>query len=350
MLKFTGPVKFPKDELAHKNIVEWWYINGFLSAEKGERFSFMNCLFRVEIKRSKVPLLSRLPMKVIYFFHSIISNLDTGEKETFVAPYCVISRDSFGKDLLYINFLTESKPILFGGYVNNLLEEYELFKYHLKNKNFDIDLVYNKSPLLEGGEGYLKNNNKSTYYYSLTDLSAQGTLKFKNKQYQVLGKAWMDHQWADTTCNQDRWNWFSVQLNNGLDLMCFEYISNGKSAFHATLIYPDGLQKYTNNVSIKPLNRHWKSHRSGNQYFLDWEIKIPEENIEFQTKAILPDQEISFNAINYWEGATEIKGSVGGKTVYGRGFMEIVGKYSPWGSLAFIKNTAWEVFGSWHKK
>lgn len=350
MLKFTGPVEFPKDELAHKNIVEWWYVNGFLNGRNGEQFSFMNCLFRVDIKRSKVPLLSHLPVKTIYFFHSIVANLDTGEKETFVAPYCVLSRDSFTKDLLYINFLTESKPILFGSYVNYLLEEYELFKYRLKNENLDLDLVYNKSPLLEGGEGYLKTNDKSTYYYSLTDLSVQGALRFKNKQYEVFGKAWMDHQWADTTYNQDRWNWFSVQLENGLDLMCFEYISNGNSGFHTTLIYPDGLQKYSANISVVPLKRHWKSHRSGNQYTLDWEIKIPQENIELEIKAILPDQEINFNAINYWEGATQIKATVGGQAVSGRGFMEIVGKYSPWGSLAFIKNTAWEVFGDQGKK
>ncbi|MFA5770967.1 MAG: lipocalin family protein [Patescibacteria group bacterium] len=349
MLKFNGSVQFPKDELAHKNIVEWWYINGFLNGQKGERFSFMNCLFKVDNQRSKVPLLSRLPVKTVYFFHSIIANLDTGEKETFVAPYCVVSRDSFTKDLLYINFLTESKPILFGGYVNHLLEEYELFNYHLKTEFLDLNLIYNKTPLLEGGDGYLKFHDKSTYYYSLTDLSLQGTLKFKNKSYQVSGKAWMDHQWADTVYNHDRWNWFSIQLNNGLDLMCFEYISAGKSVCHTSLIFSDGLQKHTNKIEIVSEKRKWKSRRSGNIYNLDWKIKIPEENIELMVKAILPDQEVGFNSINYWEGATNISGKIGGEVVRGDGFMELVGEYSPWGSLAFIKNTAWEAFGNSNK-
>ncbi|MFA6423951.1 MAG: lipocalin family protein [Candidatus Magasanikbacteria bacterium] len=344
MLKFTGTVQFPKDELAHKNIVEWWYVNGFLNGQKGERFSFMNCLFKVDNKRSKLPLLSRLPVKTVYFFHSIISNLDTGEKETFVAPYCIISRDSFTKELLNINFLVESKPILFGGYVNYLLEEYALFKYNLKTEALNLNLVYNKPPLLEGGKGYLKLHDKSTYYYSLTDLTAQGTLKFKDKLYQVTGKAWMDHQWADTTYNQDRWNWFSIQLDSGLDLMCFEYISGVKSVYHTTLIYPDGKQKYTDKIEIKAEKRKWKSRRSGNSYFLDWKIKIPEENIDLTVKAILSDQEVGFNAINYWEGATKIEGKVGTHSVSGNGFMELVGEYSPWGSLAFIKNTAWEAF------
>lgn len=349
MLKFTGPVQFPKDELAHKNIVEWWYLNGFLTGVKGERFSFMNCLFKVDNKRSKVPLFSRLPVKTVYFFHSIISNLDTGEKETFIAPYCIVSRDSFSKDLLYINFLTESKPILLGGYVNYLLEEYELFKYHLKTESLNLDLVYNKSPLLEGGKGYLKMHDKSTYYYSLTDLGVRGTLNFKHKEYQVTGKAWMDHQWADTTYNKDRWNWFSIQLTNGLDLVCFEYINNGKSVYHTTMIDADGLQKHTDKIDIKAEKRKWKSRHSGNLYQLDWKIKIPEENIELTVKAILPDQEVNFNAINYWEGATKVDGMINGKPVSGNGFMELVGKYSPWGSLAFIKNTAWEAFGKFKK-
>ncbi len=345
MLKYNGPVQFPKDELAHKNIVEWWYVNGFLNGKKGERFSFMNCLFKVDNKRSKVPLLSRLPVKTVYFFHSIISNLDTGEKETFVAPYCIVSRDSFTKDLLYINFLTETKPILLGGYVNCLLEEYEIFKYKLKTESLDLNLFYNKPPMLEGGKGYLKMYNKSTYYYSLTDLSVQGILNFKHKSYQVVGKAWMDHQWADTTYSKDRWNWFSIQLNNGLDLMCFEYIEDGKSVYHTTFIYPDGLQKHTDKIEIISEKRKWKSHRSGNLYHLDWKIIIPDEDIELSVKAVLTDQEVGFNAINYWEGATKIEGKIGKEMVSGNGFMELVGEYSPWGSLAFIKNTAWEVFG-----
>lgn len=345
MLRFNSPVKFPKDESAHNNVVEWWYLNGLLEGTKGERFSFMNCLFKIDNKRSKVPLLQDLPIKTVYFFHSIIANLKTGEKETFVAPYCIISRDSFTKEMLYINFLTESKPILLGGYVNYSLEEYDLFKYRLKTEQLDLDLVSVKKPLLEGGKGFLKMHDKSTYYYSLTDLSIQGNLKFKNKNYKVGGKAWMDHQWADTTYCKDRWNWFSIQLDNGIDIMCFEYIIAEKSVYHTTMIFPDGSQKHTENIEIISGKSHWKSRRSGNTYNLDWTIKIPEQNIELTVKSVLPDQEVSFNAINYWEGATSVVGIVGSKKVSGNGFMELVGDYSPWGSLAFIKNTALEVYG-----
>lgn len=337
MLKFSGKAQFPKDELSHDNIVEWWYINGFMNGSKGEKFSFMNCLFKVDNKRSKVPLLSRLPVKTVYFFHSIISNLKTGEKEIFVAPFCIISRDSFTKDLLHINFLVEFKPILFGGYVNHVLEEYELFKYRLKTEKMDVNLIYNKPPMLEGGEGYLKMNDKSTYYYSLTDLSLSGNLKFKDKMIEVTGKAWMDHQWADTSYNKDRWNWFSIQLDNGLDIMCFEHISNGNSVFHATIMFADGLQKSFDNIEIIPDGNMWKSRRSGNKYNLSWRVIIPNENIDLKIKAILPDQEIGFNVVNYWEGATEVKGMVGELKVKGKGFMELVGEYSPWGSLAFVK-------------
>ncbi len=349
MLKFSGKVQFPKDELDHDSIVEWWYINGMLKTKKGQSFSFMNCLFKVDNKRSKIPLLSNLPVKTVYFFHSIIANLNTGEKEVKIAPYCLLSRDSFTKDLLYINFLTETKPILLNGYVNYLLEENKLFEYRLKTEDLDLNLIYNKLPMLEGGDGYLKMHEKSTYYYSLTDLSANGKIVFKNKKYDVSGKAWMDHQWADTTYNQDRWNWFSIQLSNGIDLMCFEYISQGKSVHHATLIYPDGLQKHTNEVEVKAGKHTWKSRRSGNVYNLDWKIKIPKENIELNVKAILSDQEVGFNAVNYWEGAINVKGLMSGTKILGQGFMELVGEYSPWGSLAFIKNTAWEVFGNTNK-
>ncbi|MHA1895810.1 MAG: lipocalin-like domain-containing protein, partial [Promethearchaeota archaeon] len=34
-------IEFPKDELAHNSIIEWWYFNGHLTDKQGNRYAFM---------------------------------------------------------------------------------------------------------------------------------------------------------------------------------------------------------------------------------------------------------------------------------------------------------------------
>ena len=50
-------IKFPEDELAHDNIIEWWYFNGNLKDKKGNEYAFMDCLFKADINRVKIPFL-----------------------------------------------------------------------------------------------------------------------------------------------------------------------------------------------------------------------------------------------------------------------------------------------------
>ena len=68
MHKKYKPIKFPGDESVHDYIVEWWYFNGHLKDEQDNEYSFMDCLFKVDIKKVKIPFLSNIPLKDIIFF------------------------------------------------------------------------------------------------------------------------------------------------------------------------------------------------------------------------------------------------------------------------------------------
>ena len=68
-------LQFPKDEKQHNHIIEWWYINGHVHDTRGNTYSYMNCLFRADVKKIKIPFLSKLPGSVLYFSHSLISNI-----------------------------------------------------------------------------------------------------------------------------------------------------------------------------------------------------------------------------------------------------------------------------------
>ena len=46
-------LSFPKDELSHPGIIEWWYLNGNLKSESQKQYTYMYCLFRADPKRVK---------------------------------------------------------------------------------------------------------------------------------------------------------------------------------------------------------------------------------------------------------------------------------------------------------
>ena len=52
-------IKFPEDEKPHNNFIEWWYYNGHLKDGEGNTYAFMNCLFKVDVKKVKIPFLIR---------------------------------------------------------------------------------------------------------------------------------------------------------------------------------------------------------------------------------------------------------------------------------------------------
>ncbi|MCX8147072.1 MAG: hypothetical protein N3D84_01245 [Candidatus Woesearchaeota archaeon] len=313
-------IRFPKDELPHNNIIEWWYFNGHLCDKKGKSYAFMDCLFRADAKRSKIPLIEKIPLKHVYFAHSLLS--DIGNKKAYkdILPLAVVSEDSFSRGLLFVNYTAPSLK----GYLNYEINELEKFKYRVKSRFFDLLLEATKKPLLEGGRGFLNLDSKQTYYYSLTHLKAKGFVILGRKRIEVKGIAWMDHQWADEHYSSDIWSWFSIQLNNGVEIVCFEYDDKKKKTYLAGIVDKRGRSHHTKNVKFEHLGKYWVSKKTGAKYPMSWRISIPSYKIIIEAEAILKDQEMLFSAINYWEGPLRVNAKIKGRDVKGKGFMELV--------------------------
>jgi len=335
MAKKIKPVRFPEDELAHNNIIEWWYFNGNLRDGEGNRYAFMNCLFKADVKKVKIPFLSRVPFKNIYFFHSILSDIKKKKFYPVVDYISVVSKDSFKKPLLFVN---HTSPILVKGYLNRCLEETHKFSYHLKDDNLDLKMVSVKKPLLESGRGYIEVCGRGSYYYSLTNLKTEGEIKIGDKTIKVTGKSWMDHQWADVSYSKDKWSWFSIQLDDNTELMCCEYNDGKSRSYLSDIVYPDGKQESLNGLELIPGKNIWESKKTKTKYPLIWEIKISEKKISLKVSALVKNQEIIFGSINYWEGPLAVEGIIDGREVRGVGFMELVGYNSDYGNIDYIKS------------
>ncbi len=335
------PIVFPRDEQAHNHIIEWWYFNGHLKGDDGRQYSFMDCFFRADVKKVKIPFL-KIPLKTVHFSHSILTNITGKRFYPNVDLVSVISEDSFKRPLLYINY---TDPIIIDGYVNRVIEEPNPFEYHIKTESFDLDLRATKPPLLEGGEGYLDLSGRRTYYYSFTNLEARGSVFINNRIVKVKGKAWMDHQWANTPYAQDKWTWFSIQLKDDTELVCFKYGEKEEDRL-VNIVHPTGRMEEARDLKLTPTKRPWKSKKTEAEYHLFWKIEIPSKGIELTVEPLVKNQEMIFGSINYWEGPLAVKGKYGKKRVSGQGFLEVVGRQARYNSLRYLKDVFKEKLSS----
>jgi len=330
------PIKFPQDESKHDTIGEWWYFNGNLTDKDGRQYSYMNTLFRATIPFQNAGVLSKIPKNNFYFYHSIITDIDQNKFFPNIDYLVRITNDSFKKEGLNVHY----SPVILGKNSQHYcMQQTNKNQYIVEGKDINLQMTAKKPPLLENQIGYVNFFNRPTYYYSLTDLVTEGTIVIDKKMIEVTGKSWMDHQWSDVfDVNKDSWNWFSVQLETNIEIVCYEFIHMGKSAYLATIIYPDATQKSFSKVLIKPLERKWKSPTTKTVYDLDWEIEIPEADIKLTIESKVENHEMNFLHINYWESPTKIEALIKGNKVKGFGYMELAGRPSIFNDLTFLKS------------
>ncbi|MFA5176344.1 MAG: lipocalin-like domain-containing protein [Candidatus Nanoarchaeia archaeon] len=309
-------VILPADEFPHYDqAIEWWYFNGFLEGKS--KYAFMTCLFKANKDKVNLKFL-KIPVKNIYFSHSLLFNLTTGKIEKEVLPFVIVSEDSFKREDLFINYFS---PIRKNFYNYEISRNEDLLR--IKTSYFDLQAKSKKVPLLEGGKGFIELGPKSTYYFSYPNLQAEGYI---GKEF-VKGKIWHDKQWSEQGFMKDAWLWFSIQLPNNTEIVCFDY--KGKKM--ASILYPNNKQIEAP-VTFKPLGKKWVSKKTKLKYHLEWEIKINEFVIK--TKPLLKECEMNFGFLNYWEGPIEV--NVNG--VKAQGFMEYLAEGKPSRLLNLIKN------------
>jgi predicted secreted hydrolase len=298
-------VRLPEDELAHSwPAIEWWYFNGFLEGKKN-KYAFMTCLFKADKEKVNLSFL-KVPFKTVYFAHTLVYDLKNKTIEKEILPVVLVSEDSFTKDDLFINYAYLLRKQFFN---------YEIArsgkKMRIKTRFFDLNLEEKKKPIYEGGKGYIDLGSKTTYYYSYPRLKVEGMLRGEK----VKGWAWHDKQWSKQGFMEDYWLWFSLQLPDHTDIVCFDY----KSTKMATISHKNNKQE-TVPVEFISMKNNWKSKDTNITYPLSWKIKI--KDMIIQTSPVMNNCEMNHGFISYWEGPVNVKY----KGTKFMGFMEILSK------------------------
>jgi len=314
-------IKFPQDEKPHKNIIEWWYFNGNLEDKKGNKYSYMNTLFKADADKINFPFSNLIPIKYFYFSHHLLCDIKKKKTYSEIHPILVITKQKKSKffNITYDTLIPDNDEFE--------IKQLNMKKYSIKTDMFNLKLISKKKPLLEGGSGFLRLHSKSTYYYSLTDINTKGTIKIGRKTIEVKGKSWMDHQWADVPYNKNtnKWNWFSIKLNNKTDIIILEFYDGKNKDYLASIIDSNNQSFHTKKIKLKNLKKFWTSKKTGASYPLYWEVQIPKIKAKLKISPLLKKQEMVNGIINYWEGPTTISGTLGNKKIKGEGFMELVG-------------------------
>ena len=311
------PIQFPQDESAHDKIIEWWYFNAHLWDENQNHYALMYAFFKANPRKVKLPVVNKIPLKNIYFEHSMISDIKNQKFYATINPICILMPNGFSRALLFINYLTQPNNF-------SRLTEIKPFTYQLETKNINLSLASAKKPLLVNQIGFVDLKfERQSWYYSLSRLNARGKIKIKDQWLKVAGQALHDHQWANAPYANDFWLWFSIQLDNGVEIVCFEYGREAKTSL-ASVMNKNGVQK-TFSVEITPIGENWTSPVTAATYPQKFEIKIPQAKIEMVVKSLVKNQEMLYGLINYWEGGVEVSAKIEGQAATGWGFAELVG-------------------------
>ena len=305
-------VSLPGDEGAHLTPIEWWYFNGLLTDDTGGDYSFHYVTFQSVLPSGFTPRLLQL------------SWADHGKE-----VYLTDERPELP--------LLEATKAAFSFQVNDWSMAGDGTDYSM---TFDtggysvaLQAVSNKPATLHQGKGLVDLGRAGeSYYYSRTRLATTGTLTVGEEQRQVTGLAWMDHQWGDFSIAPVGWDWISLQLDDGSDLMIsmvWDSTDHQPINSYGTYVPPNGQPRNISgeNISLTATGS-WTSAVTGTTFPVGWNLEVESLNLSLTLTPALLDSEFQGSKYvppAYWEGAVHVNGTRNGQTVTGNGFAELVG-------------------------
>lgn len=308
------PVTLPGDEAPHQDLTEWWYYTGHFEAADGRRWGFEYVIFQA----------LRGPFPPFYVSHFAITDR---QRETFHYE----ERGSQGAQPQP----PEGFALNVGGWAMQGRLGRDRLAAAMPNYGIDFGLSTDRPPVLHDGGLVSFGPAGDSYYYSRTRMELEGVIDDHGEQIPVRGLAWCDRQWGNFLVLGGGWDWFSVQLEDGSDLM-LNLVRDAEGTTrigYGTFVDPTGAFHHLPGASfeVTPTGR-WTSPRSGATYPMGWQARVRELELELSLQPVLEDQELDVTrgtGTIYWEGANDVVGTRGGRPVRGQAYVEMTGYASP---------------------
>ena len=140
--------------------------------------------------------------------------------------------------------------------------------------------------------------------------------------------AWLDKQWGNFQPVAVEWDWASIQLNDGADLMISSlYEREGPLIERYATLRRAGESPQTltaDEVSFTPGEPTWRSPVTGTAYRTHWNVDVAaEEGLSLLLRPLEEESEYRSETIGvtYWEAGVDVLDPSG--EVVGQGFVEL---------------------------
>lgn len=331
---------FPRDHWAREGYkTEWWYFTGHLrtAQEPVRRFGFQFTFFRIGVSRDAPPSSSAWAAGNIIMGHAALTDLDNGRHR-------------------FSELVVRAAPLLggFGRHPDPRLAwsvgppgTPDPWRLRWNGNGFDFTMADAEKgfgfsvstrplkPLVFQGPGGLSRKGagatEASHYYSFTRMAATGTVRLNGGEWEVSGTSWMDKEFGSNQLGEDTvgWDWFSLQLDDGREVMLYLLRSRKGDAHHAgaTLVDSAGAVRYLQPDEWK-LNAtgRWTSPATRAPYPAGWTLDIPSAAIRAVITPRLAEQENRSALIPnlfYWEGSVRVESTAGERI--GQGYAELTG-------------------------
>jgi predicted secreted hydrolase len=334
--------EFPRDHASHPDYkIEWWYYTGNVNAGDGRRFGYQVTFFRVGVDFAPANP-SKWAVRDLFMTHLAVS-------------------DARGNKYRFAEKLSRGGPGLAGARTDRYLAWNDAWSARLNeagqhvltaaSANAAVDLVLDegKPPAINGINGISQKGaqpGNASHYYSLTRMPTRGTVMVDGERFAVSGVSWMDHEFGTSFLEPEQrgWDWFSIQMSDGRELMLYQLRRAGGRAggsrdprSSGTLIDRSGRTTHlTNDQFTLTEGRAQFRSKNGAVYPTEWTVHVPSQKIELRVTTPVNDQELSLlpsTGIAYWEGMIDVAGVSGGAAVTGSGYLEMTGYHGSLGRV-----------------
>ena len=339
--------EFPRDHFSHPDFrTEWWYYSGNMRTPDGRSFGFELTFFREGVA-NPYPNSSRWRIEHLYLAHLAVTDIQEG---TFRYAQRM-HRGALG--LAGASTADRGQPlsgplsgvaarVWVGDWSATISPQHHRLEAAARDFALRLELRPAKPPVIHGRDGISRKGpgvGHASHYYSFSRLQATGAIRLGGQEFPVAGLAWMDHEFSSSQLAPEHsgWDWFSLQFEDGSELMLIQFRrrDGSRDSYSAgTYVPAQGPPRALEASQLRLLphpGAHWRSPRSGAQYPLDWQVRVPELGLDLEVRAAVPAQELvtrETTGVTYWEGAIHAGGQKQGRRAVARGYLEMTG-YAP---------------------
>ncbi len=370
-------------------VTEWWYVNAHLTTADDRRLAVFASFFRIAVGRNE-------ETKETEHAHSVTWALVDLDKKAYYhesrvdkqAPRLGLERMDRGEGTKDPRLRRALREILERGnvpYPDHMFERDPFIhtsrleldfdglrfkrdddgRYHLEllhpyfKSGVNLTFEAEKPAVRHGDNGVVQGHDGADmFYYFVPRMKVTGTVSMDGGATVPVtsGTGWYDHEFGghrdpDQTINDEvAWTWCAVQLDDGRDLSAYIMVDERDDSVmgqRALVIDVDGQRTEHLGLSFEPLDS-WVSTRTFNTYNSRWSLKVPDARIELALDGAFADQEFVtlVSKPAFWEGSCKITGTIDGKAVSGRGWVERSGYHTLDNLEDFFKAVGKQVRGS----